>query len=851
MENKLAQALREKLPASTIVSDSVRLRMYGYDGTLYEGMPDLVVLPESPEQAAAAVELCAKLHLPVVPRGAATSLSGGPVPVRGGVVLSMTRMDQILEEDYENLRVTVQPGVVNQDLQAELGKTGFYYAPDPSSQCVCTIGGNIGENSGGPHCLKYGVTVNHITGLKTILPDGRSMSVGGKTLDENGYDLLGLLVGSEGTLAIASEITCKVMPKPETVITMLAIFDDLNDASKAVSDIIAAGIIPATLEMMDNSMIQAVEMALKAGYPPDAGAVLIVELDGLPSSTQAQVGQVEKVCKSNHARSFQTAENEQQRMLLWKGRKGAFGAVSNLAPSKICTDISVPRSELPATLAGVMDIGKRHNLRITNVFHAGDGNLHPLVLYDPSDEDQARRVELAENEITQLALSRGGVLTGEHGIGCCKMKHMAELFGPSELRLMWRIKKAFDPDVRFNPGKILPDESEIPAPQPTQLPAQSFHEAASAGSAPADVESFAQLLAVADRDGARVTIRGGSTKAGPAGGAAVIQTTSLNRIIEYDYINLTLTAQAGVTLPELDKATAEHGQMVAIRPRCYDKATLGGIAATNDAGPHRLLYGAPRDLITGIKAILPSGEIVHFGSSCVKNVAGYAVERLLIGSWGSLAAIAEMTVRVLPRPQAYRTLAVAVANPETVREFARNLMRSPLRPAAVELLSPAAASIAGLGDGWVVLVGLEGTAEEVGEMSGKLETLARASVLRGLSKVEDDYMHLWQRVTDVLPDGPIMKIAFEPAKSTHVAQEISGTDSDAAFRVSLCLGQAVIAAEAASELAKAARTCAEKHGGALFWPRYATGSLTAVDAVEADVSQKIKDAFDNDGTLSF
>ncbi len=849
MPNRLVESLREKLPASTIISDQVRLRLYGYDGTLFTGMPDVVILPETPEQTAAAVGLCCKFHLPVVPRGAATSLSGGPVPVRGGVVISTTRMDKILQKDYENMRVTVQPGVVNQDLQAELGKDGFYYAPDPSSQCVCTIGGNIGENSGGPHCLKYGVTVNHITGLKVILPDGRAMRVGRKALDANGYDLLGLIVGSEGTLALATQITCKVMPKPEAVVTMLAIFDELNAASKSVSDIIAAGVIPATLEMMDNSMIRAVEMALKAGYPEDAGAVLIVELDGLPSSTRAQVGLVEDVCNSNGARSFQTADSEAQRMLLWKGRKGAFGAVSNLAPSKICTDISVPRSELPSTLAEVMAIGRRHNLQITNVFHAGDGNLHPLVLYDPADKDQTRRVELVDNEITQLALSKGGVLTGEHGIGCCKMRHMAEMFSPSELKLMWRIKKAFDPEVRFNPGKILPKESEIGEVQPIELPSESFEQAALDLSPPPDTESLAKLLALANRDGMKVAVRGACTKAAATDGAVVIETSRLSKIINYDYVNLTLTAQAGVTLPELDRVTAEHGQMVALRPRMWDKATIGGIAATNDSGPHRLLYGTPRDLITGVRAVLPSGEMVHFGSSCVKNVAGYGIERLLIDSWGTLAAITEVTVRLLPRPQVSRTLAVEVCKPEAAREFGRGLMRSPLRPAAVELISPMAAKEAGIGEKWMVLLGLEGMAEEVDELTAKLEALARDSALPGLSVIEADYQGHWQRVTDVTPTGSVIKTTFDPAESAHVADQVSHA-GPIPFRVSMCLGQAVIAHGGDSEVAATAGRSAEKHGGSLFWPRTGnTGLLTPIDPVEADISQKIKAAFDPKGTL--
>ena len=641
VQGGLVDRLRAVMPPDAVVDDPLRLSFYGYDGTFYEGMPDVALLPETTEQVSAAVRLCAESGVPLVARGAATSLSGGPVPVRGGAVFSFTRMDRILDLDYANQRAVVQPGVVNLQFQNVLAKNRFFYAPDPASQCVCTLGGNVGENSGGPHCLKYGVTANHILGLTMVLPDGSVLET---SLDQSGYDLTGVIVGSEGTFGLVTEIVCRIMPLPESVVTMLAVFDTLDGASRSVSGIIAEGIIPATLEMMDNQTIRAVERHLSAGYPLDAEAVLLIELDGPKGTLADQVARVEEVCRRNGVRSLDKAEDEAQRALLWKGRKGAFGAVVNIAPSKICTDISVPRTELPATLAAVMEIGRRHDIAIANVFHAGDGNLHPLILFDPRDDGQLRRARQADQEITQLALEYGGVLTGEHGIGCGKRQYMTQMFGPSELRLMHRIKDAFDPEHRCNPGKVLPDLSEIADPDLPNLAGRALD------LQPLDQEAVRATLAIANRDGAKLLVRGGGTKSPRStGGRSVLKLGWLNRIISHDYENLTVTAECGVTLGALEQALAEHGQMLPFRRRFDDSETLGGIIAADQSGSGRLVYGTPRDFVTGIKAALPNGEVVSFGGSCVKNVAGYAVEKLLIGSRGTLAAILEVTLRTVPR----------------------------------------------------------------------------------------------------------------------------------------------------------------------------------------------------------
>jgi len=789
------------------MDDPLRLFMYGYDGTLYEGEAELAILPETTEQVISAVKAIREAGMPIVPRGAATSLSGGPVPVSGGAVFSFTRMDRVLEFDYANQRAVVQPGVVNLQFQDILAKGHFFYAPDPASQCVCTLGGNVGENSGGPHCLKYGVTANHILGLKFVLPDGRLLVTGGKALDPPGYDLVGIIVGSEGTFGLVTEITCRVMPMPEAVTTMLAIFDSLDGASQAVSDIIAAGIIPATLEMMDKPMIQAIEQNLHAGYPLDAEAVLIVELDGLSTSMAHQVKQVKAACARNKVRSFQVAEDEEQRTLLWKGRKGAFGAVVNIAPSKICTDISVPRNELPKVLAEVMEISRKWDIPITNVLHAGDGNLHPLLLFDPRDEDQVRRAKEADQEITELAVNHGGVLTGEHGIGCGKRKYMQRMFGPSELRLMWRIKEVFDPEGLCNPDKVLPDKSGIPQ--------EKQGREATNWVQPESGEEVQALLARATRDSQKVVLMGAGTKSDSMSiEYAPLELSRLNRIISFDPENLTITAECGVTLPQVDEAIAAHGQMLALRPRCGGRATLGGIVSTNDYGPHRLLYGGPRDLVTGIRAALPNGEVVRFGGKCVKNVAGYAVERLLIGSHGSLAAITEITFRTLPRPEARRNLALAIESPSSAEELLGVIVQSGMRPAAVELLNPPAAKLAGL-DGWQVLVGLEGLADDVDEMERRLTKSGNWAAL------DADYSELWQTVTD-LGGWRVLKESCAISDTVKTASELDG---DFPLRASLGLGLVFHA------VAKRSR------------------SRPALEDTVLDVCRRLKQAFDPNETL--
>ena len=406
----------------------------------------------------------ARHGLPIVPRGAGTGLSGGALALNGAVVLGTARMNRILDIDAANRRAVVQPGVINAELSAAARTHGLYYAPDPSSQTACTMGGNVAENSGGPHCLKYGVTSRYVTGLTVVLADGSVVELGGQGGETPGYDLVGLFVGSEGCFGIATEIEVGLLPLPEGVRTLLGVFDRIEDAGRAVSDIVGAGLLPAAMEIIDGPTIRAVEDSVfAAGYPTDAEAALVIEFDGLEAGLDGEAARAADFCERAGAREVRSARDADERMALWKGRKKAFGAMGRIAPDLLVQDATVPRTALPSILNGIAVIGKRHGLTVANVFHAGDGNLHPNILFDRRDEDELGRVERASHEIMRLCVEAGGTITGEHGVGLDKKHHMPLIYGPAELEAMRGVRSVFDPAGVLNPGKVLPDEPEAGA----------------------------------------------------------------------------------------------------------------------------------------------------------------------------------------------------------------------------------------------------------------------------------------------------------------------------------------------------------------------------------------------------
>ncbi|MGH7552185.1 MAG: FAD-binding oxidoreductase [Longimicrobiales bacterium] len=458
LDPDLAHRLRSVVGDDGLITDPGALLVYESDGlTAYRSRPRAVVLPRSTAQVAGVVKALVAADVPFVPRGAGTGLSGGALALEDSVLVSMARMDRILSIDPDNRRAIVEPGVVNVKLTAAARPYGLHYAPDPSSQTVCTVGGNVAENSGGPHCLKYGVTLNHIAGLTVVLPDGEVVRLGGGSGEAAGYDLLGLFIGSEGTFGIATEITVCLEPVPEGIATMLALFDDIDDASRAVSAIIADGLLPAALEMVDREAILAVEAsAYAAGLPTDVAGALVIEFDGAAAGLDTDADRARGICLREGAREVRRARDEAERQRLWYARKKAFGAMGRLAPDILVQDAVVPRSKLPAVLSQVYAIAARYQLRLCNMFHAGDGNLHPTILFDRRDKAQVHAVEQASREMMLACIEAGGTITGEHGVGLDKREYMELVFGDSEMEAMCNVRRVFNPRGIANPLKVLP-----------------------------------------------------------------------------------------------------------------------------------------------------------------------------------------------------------------------------------------------------------------------------------------------------------------------------------------------------------------------------------------------------------
>jgi glycolate oxidase len=432
------------------------LTLYEYDGSVDKARPDMVVFPRTTAEVSAIVKIAAQHRIPIVGRGAGTGLSGGAIAQSGGIIIGFSRMNKILEIDLENERMTVQPGVVNLDMSLAVQALGFFYAPDPSSQRACTIGGNVSENAGGPHTLAYGVTTNHVLGLEFVLPDGSVHTTGGKTLDSPGYDLTGLLTGSEGTMVLVTQVTVRLMRTPEKIKTILVIYNSASDCADTVAEITAKAITPVAVEMLDGEMLRMVEEATHAGYPMDAAAVLLIELEGLTEAVEEQAEHIREVCERCGAREFRVAKTADERDLLWKGRKNAFGAVGRVSTSYYVQDGVVPRTQIAPTLRYIAEVSKKHKLGISNIFHAGDGNMHPIILFNARIPEELDRAKAAGEDILTYCIEHGGTITGEHGVGMEKNELMDKLFSADSLDYMGRLKTLFDPSGRLNPGKMLP-----------------------------------------------------------------------------------------------------------------------------------------------------------------------------------------------------------------------------------------------------------------------------------------------------------------------------------------------------------------------------------------------------------
>ena len=449
--------LKKLINSDNVLSHESEIKPYETDAlAAYKQKPLAVVLPENTEEVSQILKFCYKENIKVVPRGAGTGLSGGALPLQDAILISLTKFNKILEIDFENKCVVTQPGVTNLSITNAVQHKGFYYAPDPSSQLACSIGGNVAENSGGIHSLKYGTTTNNILGVELILMDGTICRLGGKTLDQEGYDLLGLICGSEGLLGIITEVTVKILKKPQTVKAALIGFPTIEDGGHCVSEIISKGIVPAGMEIMDKALIEATDNFSKAGYPRDAEVLLIVELDGTVSEVEELINKVSDICKKNNSSSIKLSQNEKERLSFWAGRKAAFPACGAMAPDYYCMDGSIPRGKLAEALSEIKKLSKKYNLLVANCFHAGDGNLHPLIMFDGSKKEELKKTEEFGAEILKMCVKLGGVLTGEHGVGIEKRELMCEMFNDNDIQQQLKIKEALDEKNLLNPGKVYP-----------------------------------------------------------------------------------------------------------------------------------------------------------------------------------------------------------------------------------------------------------------------------------------------------------------------------------------------------------------------------------------------------------
>lgn len=828
----LVEALGSVVGDAALITEADRLLVYESDGlTQYRVPPAAVVLPGNRIELREVIRVLAKADHPFVMRGAGTGLSGGALAMEGGVVVGTARMGRILEVDPANRRARVEPGVVNAHLTRATRTHGLIYAPDPSSQSACTLGGNVAENSGGPHCLKYGVTSRYITGLHLVLPDGSEARIGGMGREEDGLDLVGLFVGSEGCFGAAVEVEISLIPEPRGVRTLLALFQEVETAGVAVTEIMARGLLPAALEIVDRETIRAVEASVfAAGYPTHVGAALVVEFDGLEEGLDEEVELAALLCRESGAEEVRMAASETERAALWQGRKKAFGAMGRIAPDLLVQDATVPRSELPTVLARIEEIGRRHGLRVANVFHAGDGNLHPNLLFDRRNADELERVEAASGEIMEVCIQAGGTITGEHGVGVDKRRYMHRVYSPQVLERMGEMKEVFDPRGRCNPGKVLPDGFGPPwgpdrAGRTAGAPGRSspesrrrsppltgearlhglvarLEESLSPGAVeegdpllavrPSSEEEVAVALRLAGEH--RVPVRpvgqgrenGDAVRRALPGSELRLGTGRMMAGLDHVPEDLQVRVPAGVSLEDLSRALASHGHWLPADPPGGGGVSMGGIVASGVSGPLAACYGRIRDQLLGLTLVDGGGRLLPLGGRVVKNVAGFDLVRLAAGSRGALGVITSVTLRLFPLPTRERTLEWSVRDPRALAELREVLMGTGVPLAALE------AVVEPPGHGITLLSRLQGSAEAVDAMTRILERAGgeAARVLEGdasrawwRSRSEREARgDLLLRLGDLPTEGPRHLAALLPLAG-------SGEETGTGFRgVSLALG---------------------------------------------------------------
>ena len=752
-------ALNSIYPPERVLSGPAQVAPYESDAlTVFRERPLAVVLAESQEEVIETVRLCHRENLPFVARGSGTSLSGGSLPIREGIIIGLNRLNRVLELDPAERCAVVEPGVINLDLTVLGAPHGLYYAPDPSSQSICTIGGNVAFNSGGAHCLRHGMTSNHVLGLKAVLPDGAVVELGSKSLEGVGPDLTGFFVGSEGLFGIALEITVRLIPKPESYKTILAAYRSLEAAGDAVTQVVATGLLPGAMEIMDHLAIEAAEAAVHAGYPQTATALLIVELEGEAAEVEAEFQLLEPVIRASGAFEIRVARDEGERLRIWKGRKSAFSAVGRLSPDFIVQDGVVPRKQLGSALAEIQALARKHGIRVANVFHAGDGNLHPLILFDGTEAGALEKAEELAGDILQMCIRRGGSITGEHGVGMEKREYLARMFAPTDMEVMKRLRRSIDPLEIANRRKMFPDENghgRVPPPEIIR----------SANGAPPALRpgSFQEVqAAVADHD--RVRPRGGGTKwalSRPPAGTASLDLRGLSGIVEYEPEEYTFTALAGTPVSHIQERLSREGQSLPFDPVLLRAgATLGGTVAAGTSGSGRYRYGGIRDFLLGIRFVSGHGELVRGGSRVVKNAAGFDLPKLMVGSLGRLGVLVEMTFKVFPEPQCWLTLEASLPDlPQSLEAMGR-LRVAPLDLAAVDLEPPGR-----------LLVRVGGRKESVGPRLDRVREL----VGQGVELRREEEYGLWNGVREfdwVPAEWNLMKVPMTTGRIPDLEESL-------------------------------------------------------------------------------
>ena len=771
--SQLVAELKRLLGSNAVVTAPDALATYDADASmLIACAPQVAVIPTTPEQAATAVSLAVAAGLPIVARGAGTGIAGGAVPVRGGMVLSSVRMDLIERVELRSRRALVGAGVINAELNAHLAPLGFQFAPDPSSQRASTIGGNLATNAGGPHCLKYGVTANHILAIELVRPDGRLIWSGQGLPEDAGYDLTGLIVGSEGTFGPVTRAMVRLTPLPEAKRVVLALFPSVIAASSAVSRVIAAGSLPTSLEVMDHNGIRAVNGAYGLGLPEGKGVtLLIVEVDGVEQGLDEALEEILAICRAQGAFELRPARTAEEQTRVWTARKAFAGALGRLAPAYLLVDTVVPRTRLPFVLEQIEQLSHTYAMEVCNVFHAGDGNLHPLVLYDPRDPDQTQRAHAIAKEVLLLSIAQGGVISGEHGIGLEKQEYLPLLFSPADMELQGAIYTLFNQGDHFNPAKLFPlatPPSELGARRRerllasrgalvplaalqatlTDLVGAAFVAPDGAGLrvSPAHVDELAAVVAHCYRAG--YAIQATSHGSAPvADGVVQIVTKRMARVLTYEPDDLTITVEAGMRLADLQALLAEHGQILPLDRADDAEVTIGSLVATAADGPRRLGYGTLRDWTIGLTLVEADGTMVRLGAQVVKNVTGYNLTRLLVGSRGTLGVIGTVSLRLFPRPPASATLAIACGERERAFAILDDLAACRLQPVSVEYCE----GVEGLlGTGPTLFIGAEGRPATVARHMAELRTLAaHHAALATLTLEAAAEQELWQRVTAI------------------------------------------------------------------------------------------------------